>query len=186
MPTPSNITLRVTRNGGAPETGGIAAAYSDSCVLSLADPSSVNKCLYEVFDYPAGFACPAGWSTSGSGVYYYNSPGGAAAPAFSLPSAPDVNGGWGDFLLRATVNDGQRQGSGEMVSAPDLIDERTALRILSPRGLADVGYLAGSQFDAQRKWVGSIKQLLRAIDGGGVGGTSLGVTIAISQGNYIP
>src|SRR5689334_7009978 len=132
MTSPTNIQLRVARNGGANQTGGITAAYSDSCVLSLADATGVYKGLYEIYSYPSGFTVPAGWSESSSHVYYYNSPGGGLAPAITLPSSTT----WGKFLLRATVNDGLRNAA----SANDLINSRTALSILSPSGLPDVAF----------------------------------------------
>lgn len=171
MPTPSNITLRVTRNAGAPETGVVIAAYSDSCALSLADPTGVTTCRYEIFDYPSGFTVPGGWSTSTSGIYYYVAPGGGPAPAFSLPAA-DL---WGKFPLRATVDGGIRS---------DLIDERTGLKIPSPSGQEDIAYLEGGQFDPQRHWIGPLKQLIRRMETGGTG--NLGLVYAISKGIFLP
>ncbi len=155
MPTPENITLQVARNGGGQQTGAVTAAYGDSCVLSLQDPSGVKKVRYEIYDFPEGWSLPAGWSADASGFYYYVSPNGGAAPAFTLPGSIL----WGDFMLRATANDAIRNEA----YAPDLIDDRTALRIASPQGLPDIAYLTGKQFDTQRGWVGALKEWLRAL-----------------------
>jgi hypothetical protein len=134
----------------------------------LVDPTGVTKCRYEIYEYPTGFSVPGGWTADAAGVYFYVSSGGPA-PAFTLPSSTT----WGKFLTRATANDGKRFGSGgKLVAAPDLIDSRTVLEIPSPSGLPDVAFLEGFQFDSQRGWIGELKQWLRALEAGTIGGSA--------------
>jgi hypothetical protein len=168
MPTPANIRLQATVNAGAPQLGAVTCALSDSVVLSLQSNSGVTKCLYELYEFPAAFPQPSGWSTNAGGTYYYLSTGGPA-PAIAMSATL-----WGKYLTRATVNDGLRNGK----SAIDLIDAATALQIISVNGVLDVGFGETNQFDGQRFYVGALKTALRLLDsvitsgGGGGGGTT--------------
>jgi hypothetical protein len=159
MPTPSEATLQVVRNAGAPETGVVVAAFGDSVVLKLADTSGVKKAKYRIYEYPEGFACPAGW-TAGELAYELVVFNGGPTPAFSLPASdPDLGG---QYLFDVEVNGRLRNGSVDN----DLYDDATVIEIPFPSGsgLKDVAYLAHKQFDAKRGWAGALKFLVRFID----------------------
>lgn len=170
MPTPPYAKLLARLNGGSPQSGGILAAFGDSVVLSSEDTAHPYAFRFEIYEYPDGFALPAGWSLAGDGFTYYYS-GSSSAPAFTLPADTSL---WGDFLLRLTINNGDPGVSG--LPASQFVDEATALRILSASGVQDTGFSEGNQFDTQRGAVGSLKADLRLLDqglGGGFGSTSI-------------
>lgn len=158
MPTPNIATLQVVRNGGAPQTGVVAAAFSDSVVLKLADNSGVKKAKYRIYEYPEGFACPAGW-TAGTLAYELVVANGGPTPAFTLPASnPDLRG---QYLFDVEVNDRTRDG----VLTNDLYDNATLIEIpFTAIQLKDVAYLIDKQADSKRGWVGSLKRLVRYID----------------------
>lgn len=169
MPTPENITLRVSRNGGAPSTGGITAAHSDVCQLSVADPTGLSQIRYEIYGFPPGYALPAGWTDSGNGVYTYESTG-ELPPTFTIPVSTTY---WGKYMLRVTGNNATRNAT---EFAPDLIDERTSLEVVSPHGVTTVGVKESRQFDSLRGvWVTSLDKAIRSLDlliGGGLAAPS--------------
>lgn len=155
MPTPENIRLQASVNGGAPQTGAITVAFGDVVVFSVANPSGVNRALYRLDDFPEEFACPSGWTTDADGTYYVITQGGAA-PAVTMPE--DTL--WGKFFPSVEANERKRNSA----IAQDLYDNSTALKIPSVTGVEDIGYLEDRQFDPRRKWVGQIKRTLRIID----------------------
>lgn len=157
MALPENITLQVSLNGGAPQTGGITADLGDTVALSLQNPAGVAKARYEIYEYPDGFECPDGWTEASNGVYFALTKNGAAAPEFDLPSDADL---WGKFMLSVEANDRRRGGA----VANDLFDDRTAIRILSINGFDDVAFREGQQFDSKRQWAGSLKKALRLLN----------------------
>jgi hypothetical protein len=158
MTIPANVTLLASLNGGAPQSGGITAQHGDTCALSLQDPAGVTKARYEIYEYPDGFAVPAGWTADATGVYYVITAG-AAAPTFTLPATVDL---WGKFLFSVAVNDRLRNGT----IASDLFDDATAVQILSPNGFEDVAFRETTQFDSQRQWAAALKLALRQMETG--------------------
>jgi hypothetical protein len=157
MATPPYAKLRVARNGGAAASGAIACAAADSIQLSLESTVGVGKARWEIWEYPTGFTVPAGWTEDPSTHVYYSLL--VSPPAFTLPAA--TTGIWGKWMLRVLVNDGDPGTTG--LPAAQLLDESTAIEIVGPGGLRDVPYFEGSQFDAQRTWVGALKIALRII-----------------------
>jgi hypothetical protein len=162
MPQPPYATLRVARNGGAPATGAITGAYNDSIQLSMdpAGQSGVYAQRWEIYEYPAGFTVPAGWTEDPSTHVYYSTA--ITPPAFTLPAATY----WGKYFFRLTINNGDPGVSG--LPKAQFVDESTALKIPSATGIQDVGYLEQRQFDSQRSWVSALKGMLRAMDALGV------------------
>lgn len=149
--------LRASINGGAAVSGGLTVPASATVQLS-ADPSGVSGVtayLYEIYGYPVGFTAPAGWSTDSSGVYFYSA--GATPPIFTLSAIT----GWGKWMLRLTVNNGI---SPNPVAKPptDLVDEMTALDMLSGHGLHDIGVNESTQWSADG-WVTHQQANLRII-----------------------
>lgn len=156
MTTVPYARLRVSKNGGAPLTGGVTAAHGDAIQLSAEHTATVKAWLWQIYEYPEGFTCPAGWSTDGSGIYYYNF--GATPPAFALPASTTL---WGKYFFRLTVDGGV---GADGRPNTDLIDDRTAVDIPSPNGTEDMGFLESNQFDQQREVFGPLKRNLRLID----------------------
>lgn len=157
MPQAPYALLRASINGGAVTTGGFTVPASATVQLS-ADPSaSVGATIYkyEIYGYPIGFSVPSGWSTDSHGVYFYSTS--ATPPVFTLPSIAN----WGKFMLRLTLNNAISTNA-KVIPPTQLIDESTALSMLSPNGLADVGALESNQFGAT--WVPPVQASLRAID----------------------
>lgn len=157
MPQAPYALLRASINGGAVTTGGITVPASATVQLS-ADPSAsvgANLYKYEIYGYPTGFTVPAGWSTGASGVYFYNSS--STPPSFTLPSIAN----WGKFMLRLTLNNAISTNS-KVIPPTQLVDESTALSMLSPNGLADLGLFESNQFNTT--WTPTMQAGLRAID----------------------
>jgi len=132
---PATHRLRVRLNAGAWQTGGVTAALGDTVALSPDNTVGVTSYRYEIYDYPPGFACPAGWSTDANSVYYSTA---ATPPDFTLDAVE-----WGKYALRLTVDGGLSEvivGKTTRVQAdPLLIDEETAISV--PSGLGVVGLM---------------------------------------------
>lgn len=152
--------------GSNPATSGaITANPGDGVTLSGVNTTGWIQQLWEIYDYPAGWSTPSGWTISPEGIIYSTS---VSPSSFALPSIAL----WGKFLIRLTVNPGSPQ---------PLVDIATAIQTLSPNGMSDVAYLEANQFDSQRQWAGQLKNAIRLLDksvgAGGVtsytGGASL-------------
>jgi hypothetical protein len=159
MPQAPFAHLLASINGGSATAGGLTVAASATVQLS-ADPagtSGVTQYLYQIYGYPSGFTQPSGWSTDSSGVYFYGS--GATPPLFTLPSIS----GWGKWMLRLTVNNGISPNP-QVIPISQLIDEMTALDMLSSHGLHDLGYNESTQW-SQHGWVTHHQANLRVLDG---------------------
>jgi hypothetical protein len=182
MPTPPYAKLRVALDGGAAASGIIIAPGGNVCQLS-ADPAGtggVYAYKYEIWEYPAGFATPAGWTLDGtSGVLSYTA--GPTPPTVTLPAASL----WGKWFLRFTVNNGD-PGANPSIPATQLVDQSTVIKIAHPSGYEDIGFLESNQFDAQRQWVAALKNNLRLSALGIVPGADLtdaDQTLVVANGN---
>jgi parallel beta-helix repeat protein len=159
MPSPSDIVLQLTVNGGAAQTGVVTVDYEDTIVLKLADASGVKRATYRIWEYPDGFAVPAGWTADSGGLgYSVTVANGADAPAFDLPAADP--GMWGNYYFSVEVNGRIRDGQ----LAPDLFDDSLVAQIPSVSGVGDVGFGETNQIDATRQWAGTLKGLVRYVD----------------------
>jgi hypothetical protein len=165
MPT-DTIQLQVVKNAGAPAIGAITAAFSDSIVLQLASSSGIKKVKYRIYEFPTGFAVPAGWTAEATNVYSVTLANGAPAPAFTLPAAgADLRG---KYFFDAVAND--QRSNGTIVGG---LRSKAQANIPFSSGLEDIGYLETNEFDAVRQYVGPLKRLIRYLDsailsGGGV------------------
>src|SRR5215204_1501556 len=102
MPTDS-IQLQVVKNADPPATGAITAAFSDSIVLKLSSSSGIKKVKYRIYEFPAGFPLPAGWTQDAANIYSVTLANGADAPTFTLPAAgADLRG---KYFFDAVAND---------------------------------------------------------------------------------
>lgn len=130
MTDTATLTIRV--NGGAPQTGGIYAADTDTIQLGAVSKSGwpTDVVRWELYDYPAGFACPAGWTTDTDDdtrpTYFVL--GASDPPSFDLD-------GWGAYKTRLVV---------PIRGLPT--DEATFIKVLSPNRLEDEAAGEGAQF----------------------------------------
>ncbi len=167
MPTPEKISLQIVKNGGAPSESIVTAAFGDTIVLKLGNPSGVRKVKYRIWEFPDGFALPAGWTQERANVYSVVVANGGAAPAFTLPANGDDLRG--KYFFDAEVNDRRRNGrlDGDLYAKARLkIPFLTSL-------LEDVGWLESDEFDTDRQYVSALKRAIRQLDqalftGGGV------------------
>ena len=169
MPTDS-IQLQIVKNGGAPATGAIEAAFSDSIVLGLGSSShGIKKVKYRIYEFPAGFPCPAGWSAERANCYAVTVVNGGDAPAFSLPASD--NSQRGKYFFDAVGNDKKVNGSvvGTLRSKAQL-----KIPFLNP-DLEDIGFGETNEFDGDRQYVSALKKMVRAVD-----------TVALSDITAIP
>jgi hypothetical protein len=85
--------LQASIASGSPSTGHIIAALGQSCQFSRTAADGVRTCRYELIGYPAGFACPSGWTTVGT-QYHYT---GESPSSFTLSHS-------GKYLPRLRLN----------------------------------------------------------------------------------
>jgi hypothetical protein len=177
-----SITLQVVKNGGAPATGAVTATFSDSIVLGLGSSASgVRKVKYRIYEFPAGFALPVGWTQDAVNVYSVTVQNGADAPAFSLPaSGNDLRG---KYFFDAVAND--QLSNGRITGS--LRSKAQAKIPLATAGLEDVGFQETNEFDNVRQWIGPLKKLIRILDqavlsGGGV--TAHGALTGLSADDH--
>ena len=167
MPSTPYAKLLATLNAGPPQSGAITtAANGDTIQLSAESTAQWDLTVpprWEIYSYPPGWTGPAsGWDTESvpqpfggtADVYVYTGLG--PPPSFTLPSAPT----WGKFLLKLTVQGGLMNG----VPTTTLVDDATALEIISPIGLRDAATLEGTQFDTARAWSGPLQENLRTLE----------------------
>lgn len=167
------VKIVASVSGGAPTSGGLAVLTSDTVQLDLESTAGIATVLWEIYDYPVGYAGPAGWTVDAPGNRFWYA--GLVPPVLDMSGAP-----WGKYLLRATGDNGVRGGVVAVLPADGttMRDESTALVIYSQNGLVSVAAFETTQFDSVRGWAGQLKQDLHAIDsllgGGGGGGASPG------------
>ncbi len=166
MPTDS-IQLQIVKNGGAPSTSAVTAAFSDTILLKLASTSGVKKVKYRIYEFPDGFALPSGWTQEAPNCYSVTVAPGGDAPIFSLPaSGNDLRG---KYFFDAVVNDQKVNGS--IVGG---LKSKARLKIpMATAGLEDVGFLESNEFDELRQFTSALKAAIRVLDqavlsGGGV------------------
>lgn len=142
-----SVTLQIKINGGAPQTGAVTAAVADSVQLTAASMATWGSpaALWVLYDYPTGFACPAGWTTDASGSYSYQ--GNSDPPAFSITSGHE-----GRYVTRLTAYDG-----GVVVT-----DSSTAIDVPFAGGFSNIGRGEGAVFGGARlRWAGPLKAALK-------------------------
>jgi hypothetical protein len=141
----TTATLKIAVNAGAPQTGGITAPTNATLAYSFENTSGWTKYELQVYA-PTGWSTPAGWSTTDYGARFV----GTTSP----PAAVDLTGApWGKYMHRLIVND-------------TIVDDATAVSVLSPTGIEDLGILESIQFSgAARSWAGTVQRFLRGIEG---------------------
>jgi hypothetical protein len=146
----SNVTpyalVQVVVNGGSPYQGGFVGAgiqvpAGATIALSGVNVTGWETALWEIYDWPAGWSAPSGWTLQASGVISYaGSNVSPNPPTFTLPSISL----WGKFPIRLTVNSGL-DGTGKY-NPSQMIDASMALSMLSTNGLRDGFAGEGPQF----------------------------------------
>lgn len=165
MPTDS-IQLQIVKNGGAPATGAITAALSDTILLKLASPSGVRSVKYRIYEFPDGFPLPSGWTQEAANRYAVVVANGGNAPLITLPASnEDLKG---KYFFDAVANDQKYNGA---ISAA--LRSKAQLEIPFASGIEDVGFGETNEFDLLRQGVRAIKKAIRffntaIITGGGV------------------
>jgi hypothetical protein len=145
MPATPYAKLLVSVNGGATQSGGLTVSAGDTIDLTIENTTNIRQQRFEIYDYPTGVTCPAGWSTDANGVYYYATD--YTPPQFTVTI-------WGKYMLRLTGNNGLRDG----LADENLVDTSTALSILSTDGLRDLGDGEDIQFGG---WIQEWQENLR-------------------------
>lgn len=155
----------VSLNGGANQSGGVDAASLDTVSLVPASTVGWLRARWEIYDYPEGWAAPAGWSTAASGTIFYD---GITPPDFDLPDNAVL---WGVWMLRCLINEQIDTSEQEL---DGLIDDDNAICVLSPFGLRDLGARELAHFTTSttriKGWLRSYQRNLRTIEGAGLGG----------------
>jgi hypothetical protein len=149
----------VSVNGGANQEGGVEVP--SGAVIDFVPASTVGwlRQRWEFVDYPEGWATPAGWSLAADGTIYSTDvdPTNVTLPASSVL--------WGKWMLRLRVNE-QIDTDQEVIEG--LIDETTALSMLSPAGLRDGGARETSQFctatTLAKQWARDYQRNLRKLE----------------------
>ena len=154
MPTPPYAQVTASINAGAYQSGGLTVPSAATLALAMASTVGVTSQLWEVYSYPDGWTAPAGWTrVGGVGTSYQSNA--IVPPLITLPPSSSI---WGKWMLRLTANGNLPAGS------VGLVDEATAIRMLSPNGLDDFAFNEGSQFSAVKGYVEGPQVSFRAID----------------------
>jgi hypothetical protein len=149
-------------NAGAPASGGLTVPGAATIALTGENTSFWSSQRWEIYDFPPDFAAPTGWSTDANGVYFSTA---VTPPSFALPALAAATG-WGKYMLRLTVNGG--------TLAQGLVDESTALLMVSSRGQRGLGFNETSQFGGVRsQYAKELMATLRAIEAFASGGGGL-------------
>ena len=154
-------------NGGTATAGAQTTTPTGATIqFSAANSTGWAVGLWELYDYPPGYATPSGWSLNAtSGAIYYQATSGSPNPPVVTQQA------WGKIACRLTVNGGFDPTGA--FNAPRMIDTSCAVSMNSPvNALQDIHYGEGSVFGGFRAWVAALKADLRIIESGLGGGSS--------------
>ena len=149
---------------GAPAAGGQTVPSTSTVCTLTAVSTTWQTGLWELVDYPPGYAVPSGWSLNpqSGAIFYSATKSHPNPPTFTLQY-------WGKIGVRLTV-DGGFDPTGAY-NPERMVDTTCALSVLSPNaGLEDIFAGEGGQFGGFRVWVAAQKTNLRIIDtllGGG-------------------
>jgi hypothetical protein len=158
MPTPS-AKFYVSVNSGANQDGGIDVPSAAN--IQFVPQSTVGwlRVRWEIYDYPEGWSTPTGWTLDANGTIYSTD---FTPDDFTLPAAATL---WGVWMPRCLVNE-QIDNDQEVLGS--LLDDTTAISMLSPDGLRDIGARESSQFTTTttrvKGWLRSYQRSLRTLD----------------------
>jgi hypothetical protein len=144
---------------GAPPSAGPQTSPSTSATIqfSASNATGWTTGLWEIYDYPPGYATPSGWSLdAASGAIYYNATQATPNPPVCTQQF------WGKIGCRLTVDDGIDPTG--LPNAARLIDTSCAVEMASPHGLLDMFAGEDMVFGLFRSWVGDHKTNLRTLE----------------------
>ena len=163
MPATPYAQAQASVNAGGNVTGGVTAPSAATVQLSpVSTVGWTTAPLWEIYDYPVGFATPAGWTLQASGIITNtaNTP-----PLITLPANTVLFGKWAIRLTANTNNDPNN---------PNQVDTTLIVKMRSVHNINTVAYGEGSQFGgAQRQWLADLNADLRAIEANLGGGGSV-------------
>lgn len=145
MPTAPYASVLCSVDGDTAVSGARTVAGGNTIALEGADTAFWTSQTWEIYDYPTGFACPAGW-TDVSGVYTSTS---TTPPSFAVDRPRDR---FGKYAVRLTVNGGLKAG----VVDADMKDESFAILVPGKSGLRSVFEAETNQFATS--WAEELKK----------------------------
>lgn len=152
----------VSVNGGANQDLGIEVPSAATIQLVPGSISGWLRARWEIYDYPPGWTAPVGWLTNPATGTIYS--GDITPPAFTLPANAVL---WGKWMLRCLVNE-QIDDDQNILDEGRLLDDTTALSMLSPNGLSSVGAREKDHFTTPttrvKGWLFAIQKALAAIE----------------------
>ncbi len=161
MPSTPYAKLLVSVNGAAAVDGGVDVP--SEATLDFTAESTVGwlRCQWEIYDYPEGWATPAGWTLDASGTIYSNE---FTPDQITLPANTAL---WGVWMPRLLVNEQLDDDQNELAG---LIDQDvTAISMLSPSGLRCSGAREKAHFTTTttlvKNWLRSFQRTLRVLEG---------------------
>lgn len=161
MPTTPYAKLLVSVNAGGNTSGGIEVPSAATIQFDFESTVGWLRARVEIFDYPEGWATPSGWTLAAAGTIYCEWTG-MAPPLITLPASSSL---WGVWMPRLLVNEQIDDDQNELAN---LLDDDTALCMLSPSGLRDSGARENQHFTTSttriKNWLRSYQRNLRALE----------------------
>lgn len=152
MPSPP-FALTLCSVDGDTAVAGVRTVLGGNVIqLSGQDTSYWTSQRWEIYDFPAGFATPAGWTLDANGVLYSTS---TTPSPFTVDQPRDR---FGKYAVRLTVNGGIKAG----VSDPEMVDETFVCLVKSVNGTESVFEQEENQFGTS--WAESLKRDVLTID----------------------
>jgi hypothetical protein len=168
--TPPYALAQVSVNGGAAVSGGTDVPSAATLQFSGVSTVGWNQQRWEFYEYPEGFATPAGWALAADGTIFSTD----VLP--SLVTLPANTVLWGPWSLRLKVNEAV---SNNASAIPNLTDVGTICNMLSPKGQRMIAALEGTQFctptTQAKAWVRTHQRNQRTIETLLGGGASVAV-----------
>ncbi len=152
MPSTPYATILASVDGDTAVTGVRTVAGGNVIQLSGQDTAFWTSQLWELYDFPGGYATPAGWTLGPDGVLTSTA---VTPPTFTVDPPRDRFGKYG---VRLTVNDGLKNG----VSDDEMRDEAFAVLVPSYGGLESVFEQEENQFGTS--WAEALKRDIAKVD----------------------
>jgi len=152
MPTPPFAATICSVDADTAVAGVRTVAGGNVIQLSGQDTSFWTSQLWELYDFPAGYATPAGWTLGPDGVLTSTA---VTPPPFTVDAPRDR---WGKYAVRLTVNDGLKNG----VSDDEMRDESFMVLVPSHGAIESVAEMETNQFGTS--WAEALKRDLARVD----------------------
>jgi hypothetical protein len=152
MPSPPFALTLCSVDGDAAVAGVRTVSGGNVIQLSGQNTSYWTSQRWEIYDFPSGFATPAGWTLDANGVLYSTS----TTPSPFTVDEPHVR--FGKYAVRLTVNGGIKAG----VSDPEMVDETFVCLVKSLGGTESVFEQEENQFGTS--WAETLKRDLVTLD----------------------